>query len=792
MKKLLALALAILMIFAVCACADTGDGTDTTAGTPTGTTPTDTDPINPPDTEKGGDDEPVEPWKPVIPPEDDTTPKDGMPQALPNGKTYEVISVTDGTWKKPFDEEASCWATATTDKTVTVFDNDATVDLNEYAGFLVKVAPTEENNGIYLRFFFKMADGTEIEILAKNRNLNWHDGTSWTTITGAASNWKLPVGETGYVYIEFPLEEIASLSSAAIKDIAIGSYATSRSAIFSEWSLVKSEKELTAPTKLNNGSSIELVSVTDGTYTKPADQKFGMWATGLTDKTTCIFDNDKTVELSQYAGFLVKKTPNTEGGGIYIRFKFMLADGTEVEVKSANRPLYWYDVEGWSEIGGATSNWKLPIEKEGYVFLPFAALTELGTNPVIKDIYIYNSEVDRSAVFTEWSLVKVVEGSTVITPTKPTVPALEAPKALADGSAINTTLVTDGILSATGTANASGYASQFLHATNTLFKDGAKVDLNNYDGLLVKVATSADKGYAGLYLRYFFKLADGTEVEIKALGRSLGYYNGTEWSEIPAANETASNWTTSTGEVGYVYLDFSLFTEISGLANKEITDIRIYSAKSANRIGTFSDMFLVKKGEGTVTPEQPGQGGEQGGTTTPTLTPAADAPTTLKDGTTVTLTAVTDGKLEATGTANASASASAFPNATTSIFADGGKINFNDYKGLLLKITTSAEKDYAGLYIRFFFKMSDGQEVEIKALGRSLGYYNGTAWSEITSGATASNWTTATGAEGYIYLDFSLLNEIKDYSTQEIIDIRIYGSKSANRIGSYSDMILVK
>ena len=765
MKKLLALTLALLMVltvFASCSKDSTGDAdTQTDAVSDSGTTG---------DTEAdtGADTEPPEPWKPPVnPPEDDDELK--APEKAPNEKTMTLVSVMDGTWTKPFDAEAAAWTSESTDKTMSIFDNNATVDLNEYSGFMVRVKPNEDNAGIYLRFFFKMADGTEIEILAKERNLNWYNGDSWTTIKGATSNWKLPIGEEGYAYIEFPLAELAALTSQTVIDIKVGSYATSRSATFSEWTLVKGATTLTVPTKLADGTKIELVSISDGTYTKDFTQKDQSYATELENATTNIFANGATVDLSQYKGLLVKKTPDNENEkGIYIRFKVKYADGTEVEIKAQNRELGWFN-GSWGVATTATSNWKLTLDEEGYVFLDFSKIDEL-KNKVISDICIYNSESDRSAKFTEWSFVKVVDGEApapeVPPVVKPEVPALKAPSALNDGTPIKLVQLTDGILEAKGDANANAYASAFPYASTSIFANGGTVDLSKYKGMIVKVSTSEAKEYAGLYVRFFFKVqGQESEIEIKAKGRSLWYYDGTAWTEI-TSGATASNWTTAIGAVGYIYLAFPL-DEIAALESAIVTDIRIYSSKSANRIGMFSDFSLVEE---TVA-----------------------APKTLADGTAIELTSITDGTFTKNPSGNSGCWASATTNATECIFDNGATVDISQYSGFLVKKTPNTEG--GGIYVRFKFKVvkADGtvKELDIKADGRTLGFWDGTEWIDVTSAAGASNWkVTPIDVDGYIYIAFPL-KEITAEGTTTVSDIYIYSS-SSDRSAIFENWSLVK
>ncbi|MBR7099476.1 MAG: hypothetical protein IKC59_08675 [Clostridia bacterium] len=756
MKKILALTLALLMLLtAFASCNDdeipeAGSQSDTVASSE----PT-----------SEGDTTP-EPWKPPVTPpdEDDGTLK--APETAPNDKEMTLVRVMDGTWTKPKDEEAAAWTSESTDKTVSIFDNGGTVNLNEYSGFMVRVKPAEENNGIYLRFFFKMADNTEIEILAKERNLNWYNGESWTAIKGAASNWKLPIGEEGYAYIEFPLEELEALSSQTVIDIKIGSYATGRSAIFSEWTLVKGATSLTTPTKLADGSKIELVSISDGTYTKDFAAKDQSYATELEGATTNIFANGATVDLSQYKGLLVKKTPDNENGkGIYVRFKFKDAAGTEVEVKAQNRELGWFNGT-WGVAATATSNWKLTLDEEGYIFLDFSKFEEFN-NKTISDICIYNSESDRSAKFSEWSLVKVVEGGTTTpdTPVDPPVvipaPTIAVPTTLPDGSAINQTKITDGMLVLTGGSYTNAMTGEFAGTTTTVFANGATVKLGDYDGILFRVITSAEKNHAGLRFRFKFTMSDDSIIEVKAGGMDYAWWDGEKWETIDEAG--TSNWTTPSAPEGYLYLALP-FAAVDG--TKEIKDIQFVSQSGENRLGIFCDWSFVK------------------------ATPVLPAPTTLQDGTSFTLTEITDGTLVLTGASYTNAMTGEFTGTTTTVFANGATVNMDEYNGILFKFATAEEKNHAGIRFRFKFTMADDTVVEVKAGGMDYAWWDGEKWETIDE-TGSSNWTTPSVPEGYLYLALPF-DAISNHTTHVVKDIQFLSQSGENRLGSFSEWSLVK
>ena len=512
---------------------------------------------------------------------------------------------------------------------------------------------------------------------------------------------------------------------------------------------------LAAPTTFPDGTLMEIIPVTDGTLQKTDGVAAGTYATELPDKTKTIFDGGKTVKVSDYLGFLVKVSTENENG-VYMRFKFKVKDGDavkEVEVKANNRTIGWYREGAWNDFQGAASNWVTPASTGGYVYLPFALVTELQATDEITDIQVYSSNgSNRIGVFSEWSLVN---------------PGNDDPRKLSDDTPIVLERITDGTLTADGTAEAVAYSGAFAGTTKTIFDGGAKVNVKNYKGVMVKVTTTTENHY-GLYLHFFVKLADGTEVEIKAASRSYEWFDGTKWTTVSGA---AQNWVTPNEESVWVYIPFPL----SEITTDEITDIAITSAKSAARLGTFSEFSFVKAtGEGgTPVDNKP-------------KVPELAAPARLADDTKIELVPISDGILSAAGT-NISGYASNLPYQTTTIFTDGAKIDISGYSGIMIKVATSTE-NHAGLYMRFFFKLADGTEVEVKALGRPIQCYNGTAWATYESGETASNWVTPSEEVAYLYFAFPF----SEITTNEITDFRIYSSGSKTRLGTFSDWSFVK
>lgn len=512
---------------------------------------------------------------------------------------------------------------------------------------------------------------------------------------------------------------------------------------------------VSAPETFPDGTPMEIVPITDGVLQKTDGVAAGKYATALEDKTMCIFDNGGTVKVSDYKGFLVR-VDTENGNGVYVRFKLKVTDGenvTEVEIKGKNRTIGWYREGAWHDFTGAESNWVTPSSTGGYVYLPFDILNEISSDSVIADIQVYSSNGNnRIGSFSEWSLVK---GDSTA----------QYPK-LSDGTPYELVPITDGVLTVTGEANVGAYGSAFENTTQSIFGGGAKVNVTEYKGVMVKVTTTTE-GHTGLYMRFKAKLAEsGTELDIKAASRSYEWFDGEKWATVSGA---ATNWITPTAETAWVYVPFPL----SEITEDEISDFGIYSSKSASRQGVFSDLSFVKAvGEGGAPVDN-----------TPKV-PELDAPTKLADETAIRLVPLSDGILVASGT-NTGAYASAMPYQTTTLFSNDVKIDLSEYKGMLIKVGTTTE-NHLGLYLRFYFKLSDETEIEVKASERTFEWYNGTTWSTYESGAT--NWVTPSEEVGYAYFAFPF----SELTSSEVVNIRIYSSGSQNRTGTFSDWSLVQ
>lgn len=346
------------------------------------------------------------------------------------------------------------------------------------------------------------------------------------------------------------------------------------------------------PATLADGTPIQLVSITDGTLTVEDAAATTAYATSFANTTATIFADGATVDTTAYKGVMVKvKTTNESHNGLYLRFKAKLeGSAEEVDIKASERSYQWFNGTKWATVTGGKSNWVTPNKTElCWVYVPFP-LSEITAKLTDFGIYCSKSSTagSRAGEISEFSFVKATgEATDPVVDEKPKVPELAAPAKLADNTPITLVPVSDGVLSAAG-SNVSGSASNLPYQTTTIFKDGAKIDPAEYKGMLIKVATTTENN-AGLYMRFYFKLSDDTEIQVNAKGKSVDFWNGTTWTTYETA-ENASNWVTPSEPVGYLYFAFP-FPEVT---SKEVVDIRIYSNGSATRLGTFSDWSLVK------------------------------------------------------------------------------------------------------------------------------------------------------------------------------------------------------
>lgn len=347
------------------------------------------------------------------------------PTTTPDGEKMVLTPVTDGTLTNKGDNVAvSLYASQFEGTTKTVFDNGNLIDTTTSKGMLMRVDTAEGMGNPQWYVIVTYEDGTTYDV--RKQPFSWWDGTAWEDGTPKSNNDGN--SKIGYLYVDFSnigLDQSKKISN--LKIVSAKSNGT-RAGTFSQWSIVQTpaqaesnplvpaEPSIAAPTTLPDGTTeMFYKSVTDGTLIKAEGASSGSYSKALANKTYSIFE-DGTQDLANYKGFIVKAKA-TGGAKLYLRFKFKLADGSEVEIKSNNRPLAWYDGTSWSSLGGASSNWQTPVG-EGYAFLsfPLDEFANIGTE--VSDIQVYSSNgTGRVGEFSEWSLVytadQIITGASV-------------------------------------------------------------------------------------------------------------------------------------------------------------------------------------------------------------------------------------------------------------------------------------------------------------------------------------------------------------------------------------------
>lgn len=172
------------------------------------------------------------------------------------------------------------------------------------------------------------------------------------------------------------------------------------------------------PTTLSDGTKIRLIPVTDGTLPLLDRTQKSVWATDFTGTTQTIFDGGKTIDLDNYAGMLVKITPDMETSGLLYRFQFKLANGTTIDMKSATRTYYWYDGTTWTPKTATAQQFTMPNKVEGYAYFEFTYGAENTTFPEVTSSEIANLKIYRPAIketaaarfatISEWCLVQAI------------------------------------------------------------------------------------------------------------------------------------------------------------------------------------------------------------------------------------------------------------------------------------------------------------------------------------------------------------------------------------------------
>ena len=333
------------------------------------------------------------------------------------------------------------------------------------------------------------------------------------------------------------------------------------------------------------------------------------------------------------------------------------------------------------------------------------------------------------------------------------------------------TPITDGTFTA---SNTTKWATSFDGATQSLFDNENVVDLTKVTGMIFKADSVSS------YLQWYFNIrfSDGTaEQKLKADSKPFYWYDANGWG---AGKTAGTSWTAPDVKSGYAYFDFSDLT----LNSTNIANWGIYHT-SNKRTGTYGEWCFVQTKEQAenypLVPEKE----------------AIAAPTTFPETTTTMLyKQITDGTLTQAGTAHVfknTKSMTEADNGKTYTIFDNGSVDFANYSGIMTKVKQTST---GRLYMRWYVKF-DGQTSNqyINAKGRTLMVWDGTTWTECTSGATDSNWqlpNLGEGGEAYVYLSFDDVKDVEfaQYGTV-VTDLTIHSSKGTNRAGVFSEWSLV-
>ena len=161
------------------------------------------------------------------------------PTKMPDGTQMMYKSITDGSFTKEYGVEP-VFSKNLQNKTYSIFENGKQA-LANYSGFLARVESTGTSE-LYFRLKFDIEGETEPKNMpAASKIAYWYDGENWSELTGAASNWTLPLGK-GYVYVSF---ETMGITDYVVSDImAYSSDGKNRAGSFSEWSLVYTPEQI--------------------------------------------------------------------------------------------------------------------------------------------------------------------------------------------------------------------------------------------------------------------------------------------------------------------------------------------------------------------------------------------------------------------------------------------------------------------------------------------------------------------------------------------------------------------
>lgn len=173
-----------------------------------------------------------------------------------------------------------------------------------------------------------------------------------------------------------------------------------------------------APKTLADGTKVKLVPVSEGGVFPENTSAVGILATDLAGGKQSVFDGNRTVDLSEYRGMMIKVTTGVASkGGMQFRFQFKMAsNGQLIDSKSNPRTYYHYKNGTWTAVAATAQQFTMQMgETYAYFEFPFGTseltgtFTEL-TASEVSNLKIYKPKSDtRIGAISEWYLVKAIE-----------------------------------------------------------------------------------------------------------------------------------------------------------------------------------------------------------------------------------------------------------------------------------------------------------------------------------------------------------------------------------------------
>lgn len=263
-----------------------------------------------------------------------------------------------------------------------------------------------------------------------------------------------------------------------------------------------------------------------------------------------------------------------------IGFTMVLSDGSKQATPTVSGEMVYTAIQGGGITyhAGSGEDTATDIYIGGdYLFLVVIQAAPGELDAQITPYVNYGGEAHNG----EQSVVKLIDNA-------------NAPKTLSDGTKVKLIPVTDGVFPE-NTAAVGTFATNFTGTTQSIFDNGATIDLSNYRGMMIKVTPKSGSG--AMQFRFQFTMAaDGKSVDTpKSSALAYYYFDGEKWNPVTA---TAQQFTMQTKEI-YAYFEFpfgtsSLTSTFLHLTASEITNMKIYKPKSDTRIGSISEWYLVQ------------------------------------------------------------------------------------------------------------------------------------------------------------------------------------------------------